>query len=314
MIYRPPGQPRRSASDSVDPRIKTLSMENPKSRVAVLMAVCNGIQFLPEQVDSIMRQSSVVVDLWISDDNSTDGSYEWCLDLASRDPQAHTLPKSGPFGSASANFFRLLTEVDLAGYEFIAFADQDDIWDHDKLAVSIEQLQAGNFEGVSSDVTAFWPDGTKKLIIKSQVQKALDYVLESAGPGCTYLMRVDFASEVAAWINECSWERPPPHDWLIYAYCRTRNYRWHVIPRSTVMYRQHGGNFLGANYGFSGKLARLRSIYAGDFRRDVEQVSSLLGSAYQVQTSKRALLLNWKVLRRDWREAFIFFLMCLVFW
>ena len=88
MIYRPRGQPRRSASD-YGARIKTLSMENPKYRVAVLMAVCNGIQFLPEQVDSIMRQSSVVVDLWISDDNSAVGSHEWCLDLALEIRRSH---------------------------------------------------------------------------------------------------------------------------------------------------------------------------------------------------------------------------------
>ena len=121
------------------------------------------------------------------------------------------------------------------------------------LQCPLNSFKPGTSKGWS-DVTAFWPDGTQKLIVKSQVQKALDYVLESAGPGCTYLMRVDFASEVAAWINGCLWERPPPHDWLIYAYCRTRNYRWHVIPRSNVMYRQHAGNFLGANYGISGQL------------------------------------------------------------
>lgn len=280
----------------------------------MLMAVHNGLEYLPEQVESILQQRSVVLDLWFSDDNSDDGSFEWCCDLASRTSNVHALTNDGSFGSASKNFFRLLRDVPLDDYDFIAFADQDDIWELDKLFLSIRELRENRCDGVSSDVTAFWPDGTRKLIVKSQRQRAFDYLLESAGPGCTYLMRKELALDIVAWISNHSLEKLPAHDWLIYAFCRTRGYRWHIIPKSTVMYRQHSGNFLGANYGLSGKFRRLQSIRSGEFRADMEQVCSLIEQSSKIKTSRLALLIRWRHLRRDGLEGFAFLLMCVLFW
>lgn len=44
------------------------------ARVAILACVYNGERFLAEQFASVARQTVTDIDLWISDDGSTDGS------------------------------------------------------------------------------------------------------------------------------------------------------------------------------------------------------------------------------------------------
>jgi rhamnosyltransferase len=46
-------------------------------RVAVLMATHDGILWVDEQIKSILDQESVHLTLFISDDGSVDGTYEF---------------------------------------------------------------------------------------------------------------------------------------------------------------------------------------------------------------------------------------------
>ena len=41
----------------------------------------------------------------------------------------------------------------------------------------------------TSNVIAFWKEGRQQLIKKSYCQKKLDYYFESAGPGCTFVLK-----------------------------------------------------------------------------------------------------------------------------
>ncbi|GGM01408.1 glycosyltransferase [Nakamurella endophytica] len=232
-------------------------------RVAVLMATLDGRPWIAEQVDTVLGQQGVQVRLVVSDDGSTDGTWEWLVDRAAADPRVELLSRHVGSGVA-ANFHRLLRDVRLADGELVALADQDDRWLPDKLAAEAATLAAGS-DGVSSDVTAFWPDGRRAPIRKSQPQRRWDYLLESAGPGCTFLLSprmVDLARAALA-------DRAGPaaavglHDWLVYALCRARGWRWTILDRSTVDYRQHAHNHLGANVGLRSAVERLRMIRRG---------------------------------------------------
>ncbi|HBN14018.1 MAG TPA: glycosyl transferase, partial [Pseudohongiella sp.] len=46
----------------------------PLQRVAVLLAAYNGMQWLPEQLDSILSQVGVDVTVYVSTDRSSDGT------------------------------------------------------------------------------------------------------------------------------------------------------------------------------------------------------------------------------------------------
>lgn len=105
---------------------------SPCPRFAVLLAAYNGMQWLPEQLDSILSQVGVDVTVYVSTDRSSDGTYAWVCDVADTDPRVVPLTYGEVFGGAAKNFFRLLRDVDLEPFDYIAFADQDDIWLPDK--------------------------------------------------------------------------------------------------------------------------------------------------------------------------------------
>ncbi len=224
------------------------------------MATRDGLQWLPDQVDTILDQAGVNVRIVVSDDGSTDGSREWLGELASNDHRVLLLSPATA-GSAASNFYRLLIDAQLADGELVAFADQDDVWLPGKLVHHATMMQESNAEGVSSNVTAFHRDGRRWLVRKDFPQRALDYLLESPGPGSTFLITKELAEEVAHVLAEDPEARLVEyHDWLVYAVARAKGRRWIIDARPSVDYRQHSANVMGANVGSGAALSRLLLI------------------------------------------------------
>lgn len=155
--------------------MQTDTSEN-RPKFAVLMAAFNGVDWLSEQVQSILQQESVSVTIYVSVDRSEDGTEEWFKACEKQNPAVHTLPV-GVFGGAAKNFFRLVRDVDFSGYDYVALSDQDDIWDSKKLISAHEVISNGGVDAYSANVTAFWPDGRKQLIDKASDQKRYDHFL-----------------------------------------------------------------------------------------------------------------------------------------
>jgi rhamnosyltransferase len=243
-------------------------------KIAVLMASYNGLAWLPEQLDSILNQQNIDVSLYISDDFSQDGSYEYLQQRSAQDGRVQLLPLTNKFGSAGRNFYRLIQDVDVSDYDYIAYADQDDIWDLDKLIRHVKLIQLHRLDGVSSNVMAFWPNGKQKLINKSKPQREFDYLFESAGPGCTFLMTPWLVAKLKYLLTApFSIAREVAlHDWLAYAVCRASGRKWLIDEIPTVQYRQHMSNVLGANSGVSAKINRIKMISEGWYRQEVLKI------------------------------------------
>jgi rhamnosyltransferase len=124
-------------------------MSPAKPNVYVLMAVYNGEPWLPVQIQSVLNQEDVTVRLFISVDVSEDDSLAYCQRLSKENPTVEVLGYGERFGSATRNFSRLIAEVDTAEADFVAFCDQDDIWDSDKLIRSIKALSEQDCSAVS---------------------------------------------------------------------------------------------------------------------------------------------------------------------
>ncbi len=242
--------------------------------VAILMATHNGLQWISDQIDSIINQDNVSITLFISDDLSQDSTYDFISSNFANHDQIMLLPLHSPLGSSGGNFYRLILEVEIKKFDYVAFADQDDIWELDKLSRHIEILKANHADGVSSNVMAFWPDGRKKLLNKSQTQKAFDYMFESAGPGCTFLMTPWLVGKVREeLLDEASPARDfALHDWLAYAVCRAHGRKWVIDSVPSVQYRQHQHNVLGANVGLKAKIARLAKLKQGWYKSEVMKI------------------------------------------
>jgi rhamnosyltransferase len=297
-----------------------MPVEHPK--VAVLLAAYNGMQWIEEQLASILEQSAASVTVYISIDPSTDGTEAWCEAYAAQHSQVSVLPDAGTFGGASRNFFRLIRDVDLDGYDFVAFADQDDVWHADKIERAVNAIETLRVDAYSSNVTAFWPDGHTCLLDKAQPQVRWDHLFEAAGPGCTYvlsrkLMKPMKAAMLAAWDNLQSVSL---HDWYCYAYARSKGYRWFIDPQPSMSYRQHGRNQLGANTGIKSLIARYKTIHDGWWFSQIQIIAGLTGVADDPFVARwlplrsrhllRLSLSSAQCRRRTRDKVFFFFICC----
>ncbi|MEE1979619.1 glycosyltransferase [Shewanella xiamenensis] len=247
------------------------------NKICILLAAYNGGSFLAEQLESIFSQKDVALDVFVSLDKSTDNSLDLIRDLQSEHSNLFLLDYGDSYGSAGKNFFRLIKDVDFCAYDYVAFADQDDIWPENKLAKASVMLQ--KFDCYSANVTAFWGDGRQCLINKAQPQREWDFLFEAAGPGCTYLFRREVALNFQSWLAErysCVRDDVALHDWLFYAFSRIHGYRWFIDPEPMMRYRQHESNQVGTNNSFIAARKRFNMIKNKWYREQVTTVAENL--------------------------------------
>ncbi|EFH7086544.1 glycosyltransferase, partial [Escherichia coli] len=242
---------------------------------AVLLAAYNGEQWIQEQISSILKQKNVDVTLFISIDQSSDNTLMLCEELALSEPRINLLPYGDIFGGAALNFYRLIKDVDFTSFDYISFADQDDIWLEDKLQRASLFLE--KYDVYSSNVIAFWPNGKAVLINKAQPQVKYDFLFEAAGPGCTYVIHRDVAIEFKKFIVS-KWQEVKKielHDWLFYSFSRVKNFQWVIDERPGMYYRQHQNNQVGANNTMAGAVKRLNLIKCKWYREQICRMISV---------------------------------------
>lgn len=288
--------------------------------VLVLLAARNGREWLPEQLASILNQQQVRVRIAISLDVSTDGTEEWLRQLAVEETRLEILPPDQPFGSAARNFYRLLRDGDFTGVDAVALADQDDIWHPDRLNRALSKLASG-YAAYSSDVEAFWANGKRRVLRKSQPQRPWDFLFESAGPGCSFVFTTAFARDLQSWlqIHWANIQAVRHHDWLIYAYARAHGFSWIIDPYPGIAYRQHTANELGARVGLSGIWHRAGRVWGGDGFTAAARVAELVGLGNHpfVQPWRLgqrrgffSLAIKATQCRRYWLDQLLFALLC----
>ncbi len=247
---------------------------------AVLLATRNGERWLSEQLHSIYDQVGVSVRVFANDDQSTDGTRA-VLEQWAASRGLEQMPGSGQrLGSANRNFLRMIRDADIGAADYVALADQDDVWNADKLAHAIGRLEAAGADAYSSNVEAFWPDGRTRIVRKSHPQKAWDQLFSSPGPGCTFVFRRSTFLDLRSWVlqNFEALSNLWVHDWILYAYVRNSGRRWLIDDYVSLRYRQHGGNDIGANIGLSALARRLARMRSGVYRNDVLSLSRLVGA------------------------------------
>jgi rhamnosyltransferase len=233
--------------------------------VAVCLAAFNGALWLPQQIDSIFSQLGISVTLFISVDQSSDGTEAWVDKASQNNSRIVVLPHGRKFGGAARNFFRLLLDLDFSGFDYVAFADQDDIWLSDKLIRAHQVLLNTGADAYSSNVLAFWSNGGEAYIRKSQPQQCWDFLFEAAGPGCTYVMKTKLVSAIQDLLEQ-RWEdiqHVGLHDWFSYAFARAQGYRWIIDDHAGMLYRQHEENQVGVNVGWKAAVHRARKVLSG---------------------------------------------------
>ena len=124
--------------------------------ISVCMATYNGGQFIDRQLRSILPQLNETDEVIISDDGSKDDTLSIIHHLD--DPRirvVHNIGRRGPVG----NFEHALRQ---ATGKFIFFADQDDIWQPDKVSTTVRLLEnnelvLANCQIIDQHGTVLWP-------------------------------------------------------------------------------------------------------------------------------------------------------------
>lgn len=295
----------------------------PIPSIAVLLAVYNGRLWLSEQLQSIFDQRGVTIQVFASVDHSTDGSELWLETYAANEPRLTLLPTGERFGSAAKNFYRLIRDVDVTRFDYVAFADQDDIWLSEKLERAVGCLQQG-FAGYSSDVLAFWPDGRQRLIKKAQAQRQWDFLFESPGPGCSFVVNRNLIEQIQDGLSRhwTAMQQIDYHDWFVYAFARAHQLPWIIDDFAGVRYRQHTANELGANTGIRAFWSRVQHVGGGEGFKQAAILAQIFGlenhpfirewaSGRRSGFCKLALAANQ--CRRRKRDRIYFFMLCAKF-
>ena len=218
-------------------------------KINILMATYNGRRYLRDQIDSILNQTYSDFRLLISDDASTDSTVKILEEYEKKDSRVEIYCHEKNLGVVS-NFEFLINKV---RSEYFMFADQDDIWEPDKIEKSLKKLKETGSDLVFTDLEvvdsklnqiepSFWKQkGFYDKIIKFNGFNAL--YLNNYINGCTMLCK-------SSWINEFL---PLPknskyviHDYWI-ALIVSQTGRIDFIPETTIKYRQHGNNQVGSS-------------------------------------------------------------------
>lgn len=234
---------------------KTISDFNPL--VSVVLATYNGMRFLREQMDSILAQSYSNIEIIISDDRSTDSTVEilkaYQEENKSKKINIYTNKKNVGY---SKNFEKAVSHC---SGDYIAFCDQDDIWEPNKLSVQFHALYEANALAVFSD--AFLVDEYGKdldvslwsAVLGRRPPEKIDYrafYLTNCVTGCTLMIHRQLLESALPFPEDV------PHDWWL-AYHAAFYEKLILIDEKLVHYRQHAGNV----YGVGSKIQKKRWRY-----------------------------------------------------
>ena len=290
-----------------------------KNNVAILLAAYDGEKWIEEQIYSILNQKNINFKIFISVDKSNDSTYEICKSLSIKYKNIVLNLRSENKSSAAKNFYSLIKEIDIQDYDYISLSDQDDIWFDNKIYEAIKLMEKKSAYGYSSNTLAFWENKKSMVIKKSYNMKKYDHFFESAGPGCTYVLKKDKFKTLQNFIK-LNWNLVydiSQHDWFIYAFYRENNYKWVIDENYFMNYRQHFNNQFGVNVGVSNIILRLKLIYSGWYKNEIIKITNLVNSKNDYFKKKfckndlnyRLLIKNILQLRRRPRDIIVLFVL-----
>ena len=222
--------------------------------IEILMATFNGEKFIRQQIDSILAQSCGDWHLTVSDDGSTDETIAIIDDYQFRYPEKiRRICSRKIFGTARDHFFWLLRNCTA---DYICFSDQDDVWKPDKLQLFADRMrEMEETEGKNTPILVI-----SDLCVVDEalnvISDSIMYLQQQKANVADYheLLFKNVVNGNAMMINraladislQClAPEKTIMHDWWT-AIAAAKFGKISYIDCATVLYRQHGGNDVGA--------------------------------------------------------------------
>ncbi|MDR3473967.1 MAG: glycosyltransferase family 2 protein [Devosia sp.] len=269
--------------------------------VSVLLATFNGARFLGEQLASLAAQDVARLDVSVSDDGSTDGTRALLEQWAATWRKGRFVIAAGP-GQGFAENFRALALIPQPEADYVAFCDQDDIWQPGKLSAAIAALSANAADrpAVYFSRTRLIDDSGQTIGYSHRFSRPPGFgnaLVQSIGGGNTTVFNRRGFSLFAA-----SAARAPFlfHDWWGYIIVSGAGGYVHYDPEPHILYRQHGGNQLGQDMSAGARAGRLRGQFEGGLRGwDDANLASLQASSDLLTQEARDIVAEFTRLRQS---------------
>ena len=255
------------------------------NQIAILLSTHNGDKFIKEQLISLEDQSYKEFDIYIRDDGSSDNTLEYIGEfIADSDIDVIVLPSTKNIG-ASLSFFTLLDKVSkIDRYRYIMFCDQDDIWLPDKVEISIRQIQElerdnpnlpllihTNLSVVDDKLDTIDNSYWSYQQIDPNRTNLNHLLVENVITGCTAIINSKLAKLALPIPKDAIM-----HDWWLGLVATTMG-KIDYIEKSTILYRQHNQNEIGASrLGLSTMMKRMHKLSAPIMQRYTKQSKEML--------------------------------------
>ncbi len=217
-------------------------------KIDILMATYNGEKYLKEQIDSILEQTNQDFRLLISDDMSTDNTRTILNDYVSTDNRVVVFLQNKNLGPVK-NFEYLMKKVESP---YFMFADQDDIWQKDKIEQSVRKLEETNsdlvytnLQVVNENLDVMYPSYWKLKGFEKKAKKFHHFeslYLNNYITGCTMLVK-------SKWIDKIL-PLPQKSNYILHDYWTalvvSKFGKIDFIEQPLVKYRQHVNNRIGS--------------------------------------------------------------------
>lgn len=224
-----------------------------KVKIAVLMSAYNGEKYIEEQIESILNQTGdFELHLFVRDDGSKDSTTQILTGYQKKGLlEWYTGENYGP----AKSFIELLYTH--KGYDFYAFADQDDYWLAGKIDAGIKTIKNYNKPSLYFCNTECVNSKLEPMGIKIKTEPVpCDFysaILNPGYVGCTMV----FNSALAEIIQNNDFpEVISMHDSFIARVCVAVGGNIHYDTAVHMKYRQHGDNVIGAATGIANTLKR----------------------------------------------------------
>lgn len=236
-----------------------------EKRVKVLLSAYNGEKYIAQQLDSILEQSWKNIEIYVRDDGSSDHTVQ-IVEEYEKTGRVH-LEKGKNTGFIQSFFWLVENSGDA---DYYAFADQDDVWFPEKIAMAMEKLERTNS---SKPVLYFsnydFYDGELNFVAHQKAgEKHPSF--HNALVDCMPLgFNSVFNRTACNLMREHIPQHSCGHDWWTYMVCQGLGA---VIydERPTVKYRRHNSNVsAGGMSFFKFQIWRFKKFFLNDYFANV---------------------------------------------
>ena len=266
-----------------------------KSCVSILLATYNGELHLKEQLDSIIQKTHKHWTIIASDDGSSDRTISI---LKEYKVQVY----NGPHQGFAANFLSLIMETDTDS-DYYAFADQDDVWDLNKLnrAIAwldtipkdIPTLYCGRTHFVDEQLTSI---GYSTLFKKNPGFK--NALTQNIGGGNTMVFNKAALMLLRQTKNH---NDIVSHDWWAYLLVSGAGGEVYYDVQPYIFYRQHNANLVGGNSNWLARMHRIGMLFKGRLKQWISlNNKSLFALSHLLTTENKLTLEQFEIARRSW--------------